>query len=205
MININLLPWRAQLEKEKQHTFIALLLIAVGVSIFICLILHLVLARQLSKQLTVNNYLLQQITLVDQQITQVNAIKQQKNDLIRRLSIIHQLQTSRVLLVAMFNNFVNILPPGIYISNLKKSQGLITIEGKARSNQQVSQLMKNIALSPSFGNPVLTSIQDNTATNKNKNDVLDSIYFLSFELQVKEQTDTGITEEVLSSPNKVVP
>jgi type IV pilus assembly protein PilN len=202
MININLLPWRIQLQKEKQREFIFLVLISLGISIFLCLIAHIYLARQLSKQTNVNNYLLQQISVVDQQITEVNAIKQQKNDLIRRLYIIHQLQSSRVELVEMFNNFVNILPSGIYITSIKKHDNLVTIDGQARSNQQVSQLMKNIDASSSFSSPILTEIQDNTGNTQAPKSTIDEVYPLSFELQVRQEGAPEVVEETTSpSPN----
>lgn len=204
MININLLPWRIQLQKEKQREFIFLIFVGLGISIFICLIVHLYLARQLSKQTSVNNYLLEQITIVDQQITEVNTIKQQKNDLIRRLYIIHQLQTSRVELVEMFNAFINVLPPGIYITSIKKSGNMVTINGQARSNQQVSQLMKNIGASSSFSNPVLTEIQDNN-TPQSQQTAINEAFPLGFELQVKQEATEGIMEETKPTTTTTTP
>lgn len=210
MININLLPWRALREKERQQEFFFLLLVAIGFCVVICLIIHSLFARQLSRQLVVNDYLSQQITTVDQQIIDVSGIKQQKNDLLRRLEIIHALQTSRVLLVAMFNNFANILPNGIYITSIKKDHNLITITGKARSNQQVSELMKNIDASPSFSDPILTEIQDNTANTQNPPSILDEVYSQGFQLEMnqtslEEDTSTSSAETNAQSPQSSAP
>ncbi|NNM60418.1 MAG: pilus assembly protein PilN [Legionellales bacterium] len=186
MININLLPWRTLREKERQREFVFLLSVAIVLCIFICLIIHTFIARQLSKQLAVNDYFSQQIAVVDLQIAEVTVIKQQKNDLLRRLEIIQALETSRVLLVSMFHNFANILPNGIYITSIKKDHNLITVTGKARSNQQVSQLMQNIDTSPSFSDPVLTEIQDNTNNSQTTSSILDEVYSQGFELEMNE-------------------
>ncbi|MBY0544549.1 MAG: PilN domain-containing protein [Gammaproteobacteria bacterium] len=214
MVNINLLPWRAQRDKEKQREFIVLLSISIGISLFICFIIHMVIASSLSNQLAVNDYLTQQINDVDAQIIQVKDIKQQKGDLIQRLFIIHELETSRVLLVEMFNNFANILPDGVYLTSIKKNKNLIIITGKARSNQQVSLLMENIDNSSSFANPVLTEIQDNSNNTTIATSVLDEIYSQGFELTMKEEftqstTGTGTSHLISTktdtpSPNSSV-
>ncbi|MFN7096323.1 MAG: PilN domain-containing protein [Gammaproteobacteria bacterium] len=203
MININLLPWRIQLQKEKQREFVFLIIVGLVCSIFLCIVIHIYLAAQLSRQSAINDYLLQQISQVDQKIAEVNNIKQQKNDLIKRLYIIHQLQTSRVELVEMFNNFANVLPEGIYITSIKKQHNIITITGQARSNQQVSQLMKNIAASNSFVSPVLTEIQDNT--NQTQQTKIDEMYPLGFEMQVKQETEMVIDEKTTPSPSFTAP
>lgn len=199
MININLLPWRALREKEKQREFLFLLLVAIGFCIFISLIIHMFIARQLSQQIAVNTYLTEQISIVDQQITQVTTIKQQKDDLLRRLEIIQALETSRVLLVTMFNNFANILPNGIYITSIKKEHNIITMTGKARSNQQVSELMQNIDASPSFSDPVLTEIQDNTQAPTS---IIDEVYSQGFELKMNE---TALDDTPPPSPQNQPP
>jgi type IV pilus assembly protein PilN len=185
MTHINLLPWREQLKKERQKEFLALMLLSIGVTLFICLMIHLVLARQYAMQMAANNFLNQEITSVDAQIVQVNAIKQKKNDLIRRLYIIQRLQTDRAQLVQMFDDFVKILPPGIYITSVKKEANTITVSGRAQSNQQVSALMKNIDASSSFENAILTEIQNNDDDQQNK--VLNQLYTLGFELQMQPE------------------
>lgn len=202
MTHINLLPWREQLKKEKQKQFLALLVLSIGVTLFICLMIHLVLARQYATQMAANNYFNQEIASVDAQIVEVNAIKQKKNDLIRRLYIIQRLQTDRAQLVQMFYDFVKVLPPGIYITSVKKEGSTITVTGRAQSNQQVSSLMKNVDASGSFANPILTEIQNNDDDQQNK--VLNQLYTLGFEMQMQPesfQAEAPIDNSVTAPPS----
>jgi type IV pilus assembly protein PilN len=196
MTSINLLPWRQYLQKEQQKEFLLLIAMVVSITLFFCLIVHWYFSHKLANQLTVNAYLTQQIATVDQQIITVNTIKKRKNDLIHRLFVIQQLQSDRIRVVKMLYDFINVLPPGIYITECKKKGHDIIVTGRAQSNQQISQFMENINASPSFQNAVLTEIKDDDDPNLNPTNVVNQIYSLSFELHMQQQ-------EMKTEPNTV--
>ncbi len=205
MTSINLLPWREQLQKEQQKEFFLLIAFVVGVILFFCLLIHMFFSHKLTDQLKVNTYLSQQTSLVDQQIIIVNGIKKRKNNLIHRLFIIQRLQSDRIRVVKMFYDFVEILPPGIYITEIKKVGSDIVVTGRAQSNQQISLFMENIDTSSSFKNAILTEIKEGNDPNLNPSSVINQIYGLSFELHMQEQDMKTSTQSNVAPTTTITP
>lgn len=204
MIYINLLPWRAQLQAKKQREFIFYLIFYLCLTIFMCLVIHLCLTRTLANQLRSNSYLTEQINVVNQKMVDMKAIKQQKSELLKRLLLIYELQTSRIELVTMFNNFVNVLPDDIYITAIKKDNNVITLTGQARSNQTVSELMKNIDVSDSFESPVLSEIQDNNNLPTGQASTIQQLYPLSFQLHITQESNVKLNNKPLLPASNTV-
>ena len=69
MPHINLLPWREALQKQKQQRFIALLLAVVICAAVIMFAVSYYFQQRIDGQLQRNQFLEQQITILDAQIT----------------------------------------------------------------------------------------------------------------------------------------
>jgi type IV pilus assembly protein PilN len=202
MTRINLLPWREERQKDQRQQFIFLFVLGFIATVALAMSIHLYLAAELHEDVKINALLQTQIDTVDNTIILLSAVKEEKNDLLARLAIIHALQTNRVELVNMFNNFAGVLPSGIYITEIKKKGGIIMLRGRARSNQQISILMKNIDQSPSFFTPALTEITDNHSDKKTKNTPLDELYPLGFSLEIRSEIQANthdVTEPALKN------
>ena len=202
MTRINLLPWREERQKDQRQQFIFLFVLGFIATVALAMSIHLYLATELHEDVKINALLQTQIDTVDNTIILLSAVKEEKNDLLARLAIIHALQTNRVELVNMFNNFAGVLPSGIYITEIKKKGGIIMLKGRARSNQQISILMKNIDHSPSFFTPALTEITDNHSDKKTKNTPLDELYPLGFSLEIRSEIQANthdVTQPALKS------
>lgn len=187
MITINLLPWRTEERRLKQQQFFIYLGLIISTTIVFCSFMHFYFAHQLKTMSEFNLLLEKEIAEVDEQITAVNAIKEQKNDLISQLTIIHALQANRIELVSMFNNFVEILPPGIYLTDIEKKGQIIHLAGQARNNQQISILMEHIDHSKSFLTPNLTEITDTHEKEGEKKDPLREAYPIRFALEIRPE------------------
>ena len=121
----------------------------------------------LSDQYTANSYLQTEINTLDQTIQEVRTIKEQKAELTQRMEVVQYLQINRSEVVAMFDAFVRTLPSGIYVTNVQKQGGEITVSGVAESNTRVSEFMKNIEKSKAFMDPRLTEIKSEDKDNPN--------------------------------------
>ena len=142
MTRINLLPWRAQLSAERQRqTLVALfgvLIIAVGV----VLLAEHYLSVAVSQQKTRNNFLERELLVLDGRIKEVNTLKKQRQQLIERMQVIQDLQSSRATSVRIFDQLVRTLPNGVHFTAVQRKGPLIAIDGAAESNNRVSHLMR---------------------------------------------------------------
>lgn len=171
---INLLPWRVQEREEKKLQFYVNMGISVFMAIACIMGIHMMMARQITTQRNTNNYLQQEITKFDKQIEEIKNLKKQKELLLKRLNIIHELEANRPHIVKFFDSFARVVPEGIYVKSIVRKGDQLTLTGKAESNTRIATLMRNLDASLIFKNVVLSEI---------KTDEKDQSYSRNFTLQ----------------------
>ncbi|MEK7207726.1 MAG: PilN domain-containing protein [Pseudomonadota bacterium] len=152
---INLLPWREMQRKEQDRQ---LLTIAVGAWILMGVIIfyaHMHVSGLIENQNKRNEFLNQEIAVVDKEIKEIAELKKQRADLIARMNVIYQLQGDRSRVVHVFDEFARRLPDGVYLTSLRHIGPMTTLQGTAQSNARVSALMRNLASSDWFAEPEL--------------------------------------------------
>jgi type IV pilus assembly protein PilN len=159
MARINLLPWRAERRKLRQKEFVSMLGLAAVVALLVSFLIVMYFNGQLEGQQNRNTYLRDQITLVDQQILEIEALDREKANLLARKQVIEQLQASRSQMVHLFDELVRTIPEGVRLSSIKQSGQTLTLEGLAQSNARVSSYMRNLEDSGWMSNPDLTIIE----------------------------------------------
>lgn len=158
MANINLLPWRERQREERKQQFLATLGIVTGIAVVILFAVDRVLVSQIGNQNARNQYLTQQIALLDKEIAEIRQLQQQKKDLTARMTVIQDLQGKRPVIVRLFDELVRTLPEGIYYDRITRTEESISIEGIAESNSRVSALMRSLDESEWFANPDLRQV-----------------------------------------------
>ena len=159
MPKINLLPWREELREKRKKDFLVALL---GAVLFGGLVVYgskLTVQSWISGQNARNGVLKDEIAKLDKQIEQISGLETQKKRLIARMQIIDQLQRSRPEVVHLFDELVNTLPEGVYLTQVKQTGDRIEIRGQAQSSTRVSALMRNIDKSEWLKNPSLDVVQ----------------------------------------------
>jgi len=159
MARINLLPWRAERRKLRQKEFLGMLGLAAALALLISFLIVMYFSGQLEGQQNRNNYLSEQIVLVDQQILEIEELDKKKSNLLARKQVIEQLQASRSEMVHLFDELVRTIPEGVRLSSIKQSGQTLTLEGLAQSNARVSSYMRNLDESAWMSNPDLTVIE----------------------------------------------
>lgn len=158
MANINLLPWRERLREERKQQFLATLGIAAGIAAVILFGIDRVLVSQIGNQNARNQYLTEQIALLDKEIAEIRQLQQQKKDLTARMAVIQDLQGKRPIIVRLFDELVRTLPEGIYYDTITRTETSISIVGIAESNSRVSALMRALEESEWFADPDLRQV-----------------------------------------------
>lgn len=158
MARINLRPWREERNERLQKRFVgnvfasALLggLVLLGVSYYYNI--------QMDRQNARNSYLKQEISKLDRKISEINQLRAKRERLLERLNAIQQLQGDRPVIVRSFDELVRVLPDGVHYSSLTRSGEVITIDGIAGDNNEVSELMRRLGSSIWFGEPDLSKV-----------------------------------------------
>jgi type IV pilus assembly protein PilN len=162
MIRINLLPHRAEKRRARQLQFAILSGISLVVGIVIVGFVHVAIDTRISYQERRNDYLKQQIVVLDKQIAEIKKLREQTQSLLARKTVVENLQSTRSSVVRLLDQMLRILPDGIYLRSLKQTGEKISLVGYAQSNARVSTLMRAIEDSPWINTPVLVEIHAST-------------------------------------------
>ncbi len=158
MTRINLLPWREELRQERQKQFITIITLAVILMLTILGAIHFQINNTIDYHNARNNFIQNEINLVNSQITEIRDLQKVRKSLIERMGVIQDLQTSRPSIVHLFSELVRTVPNGVYLKELKQDEGSITIIGEAESNTRVSAYMRKLNESEWLKDPDLKII-----------------------------------------------
>ena len=158
MIRVNLLPHRAEKRKARQLQFILLGGISLALGVLIVGFVHAAISAQISYQERRNNYLKQEIAVLDKQIAEIKKLREQTQSLLSRKTVVEELQSTRSDVVHLLDQMLRILPDGVYLKSLKQSENKISIVGYAQSSARVSTLMRSIEDSPWLDTPTLIEV-----------------------------------------------
>ena len=187
MAHINLLPWRENLRKQKANEFYALagmLLLATAIAMYGW---HWTVNDQINHQSKRNNFIKEEISLVENKIREIKDLEKTRSQLLARMDVIQQLQSSRPEIVHLFDELVTTLPDGIVLTSIKQSGKKISVNGKAQSNARVSSYMRSIEDSKWLGKTKLEIIRNSSKESKSE--------FNAFSLEMTQTTHTASKEE----------
>ncbi|WP_257285748.1 PilN domain-containing protein [Endozoicomonas sp. SESOKO1] len=181
MARINLLPWREGLRKERKQRFIAIWGLTVLVGIGLVFIGDLYISHNVSHQHSRNQYLQNEITLLNQRISEIKDLRTKKEQLLERMQVIQNLQGNRPVIVRIFDQVARVIPEGVYFKQITLEGNRLTLVGVAESNNRISALMRNFDTSEWFTEPNLTAVRKVSANSQRWNE---------FDLTVKQINPT---------------
>ena len=169
MIRINLLPHRELKRKARQQQFAVL----AGITFFLGLLtvgmVHIMITGQIEHQESRNDYMKNQIAILDKQIDEIKQIRAQTQALLARKKVVETLQDNRSDVVHLLDQLVRLLPDGVYLRSIKQTNQTINLTGYAQSNARVSTLMRKLESSPWLGLPLLVEIKASKVNNARLN------------------------------------
>ncbi len=182
MVRINLLPHREQKRQARQRQFVSL---AVGLAVLAFAVIglvHVIIAARIENQNSRNALLKTEIAKLDEQIKEIDKLREQTQALLARKQIVETLQSNRTEAVHALDQLVRQLPDGLYLRSVKQNGAKVTLIGYAQSNARVSTLMRNIESSPWLSSPELVEIKS-VALDKQK------VNEFTLNLQMKRRTE----------------
>jgi type IV pilus assembly protein PilN len=158
-VRINLLPHREQKRIARQRQFVSLSVMLAILALGVVGLVHLFLDTQIEAQNSRNALLKTEIAKLDEQIKEIDKLRDQIAQVLARKQVVETLQTNRNDAVHVIDQLVRQLPDGIYLRSVKQVGNKVTLIGYAQSNARVSTLMRNIDASPWLGTPELVEIK----------------------------------------------
>jgi type IV pilus assembly protein PilN len=159
LIQINLLDWRAELRETRKKQFVVAVAGALAATAAVVLLALMYMNNTIDNQQERNRTLKNEITLIEKQIKEIEELEKVRNNLLARMRVIEQLQQSRAQVVHYFDELVNTVPEGVFLTSIKQQGTKTAIDGVADSNGRVSTYMKNLDASPWFDDPRLIVIK----------------------------------------------
>lgn len=159
MARINLLPWRAERQKERKKQFFMMLALSAFAGLAVWFLINTYYNAQISGQQARNAFLDQEIVAVQAKITEIQALEEKKNKLLNRKMVIEELQANRSQMVHLFDSLVRTIPDGVILTSIKQEGDKLTLEGRSQSNARVSTYMRNFETSGWMTKPELSVIQ----------------------------------------------
>jgi type IV pilus assembly protein PilN len=163
LIKINLLDWRAELREQRKKQFVTTAAAAVLAAAALVVLGILSMNRAIETQQQRNKILQDEIVLIEKQIKEIQELEKVRSNLLARMQVIEQLQQSRTQIVHYFDEILNTIPEGVYLTSVRQSGTTTSIDGVAESNGRVSAYMKNLEESPWFKDPLLVVIKTSEA------------------------------------------
>ncbi|AHI29293.1 PilN domain-containing protein [Marinobacter similis] len=158
MAKINLRPWREELRAEKQKQFVVMILGAAIVAGGLAFLWKSDMDNRIAYQQSRNAYIETATKKLDQQIREIESLKQKRDELLARMQVIQDLQGKRPVIVRVFDELVRTLPDGLYYTDLKRAGDRVSIVGMAESNSRISTLMRQFEESLWFADPNLSNV-----------------------------------------------
>ncbi|MBL0011997.1 MAG: PilN domain-containing protein [Nitrosomonas sp.] len=195
MIRINLLPHR-ELKRKARQQQIAVLAGLIGLfAIVVIMGIHTIIAGKIDYQNGRNQYLSDQIAILDKEIAEIREIKTQTQELLGRKQVVETLQNSRSEVVHLLDQLVRLLPDGVYLQSVKQEDHNITLVGYAQSNAWVSVLMRNLESSQWLESPLLIEIKAMTVNNVRQNE-------FNMKIKLKRETMDAVQNPSVSTAVK---
>lgn len=163
MPRINLLPWRAAERKQRRKNFAIASLVAVVLGGLIMWLVNTGIQGRIDYQSARNQRLQQEIATLDEQIKEIRNLRVRKERLLARMAAIDALQKARPEVVFLFDQLLSVTPDGVFLTEFTQNGRNLLLKGVAESSTRVSTLMRNIAASPTLGDPRLQVVQSGRA------------------------------------------
>ena len=187
MIELNLLPWRRDLAfRRRKEKFLILVLTGIFAMVFV-VPAALITNNWVNESKQLNDYIQSRIDRFDEALKEVRNLESKKTELIGQIQILEHLQSGRSATAKVLDEMVIAMPDQITLKRVERKDNLLVIIGRAESNSDVSQFMKNINRSYLFSRPRLLEIEKQMKGEGYANEFYINVYLDDQEEESKDQ------------------
>ena len=165
MIRINLLPYRAARRQNQILQHIAVFLVVVSVAAAGIFIADLFKTSELTSLEDEFSELKAQNDILRIKIGKIKDFDKLREDVERKLELVDQLQQGRFYSLLTLSGLADLIPENVWLSEIKDSNGKLSIRGMGESNKAVANFMRALDESDQFSDIRLQTITRNNAGN----------------------------------------
>jgi type IV pilus assembly protein PilN len=199
VILINLLPHRDEKRRQRKQAFYAGLIASALLGVAIVGGWMYGLKQMTSAQQERNEFLKQEIAQLESQIKDIATLKAEIESLKARQKAVEDLQTNRNIPVFLLDELVKHTPEGVYLTNIKQIDQVVTVNGVAQTNERVSELLRNTLNNAVWlEKPELVEIKAANVQTANKEQR--RLYDFSMRVSIKRPTAPAAAASAPSAP-----
>lgn len=157
-VRINLLPWREERRKRQNIELGILAGAATVLAMLVAFAVSMFFQNKVDYQDSRNQFLQSEIAVLENKVKKIKELEKTKRDLLARMRVIEERQSSRSEIVHLFEEILLALPDGVWVKSIKQSGNRVGLSGYAESNARVSAFMRNLDESEWIKLPDLISI-----------------------------------------------
>ena len=159
LIQLNMLPYREEQDKQKKAQFTRLMVFSGLVGVGLLVLTYVSLSGMILNQESRNQQLTDGMAQLDIQIKEVETLEAEKRDFLARKAKVEELENKRFEAARMIDSLNTVAPEGVYLTGIKaKDVSTYTLSGKATSDSKIADFMRVIPSTNVFGQPSLDSI-----------------------------------------------
>ncbi|MBQ0799964.1 MAG: PilN domain-containing protein [Porticoccaceae bacterium] len=158
MANINLLSWREDMRQEKKKAFVSAMAITFVVGLAAAFLWGQYVQSQTDTQNQRNGVLTGAINALAKDVEEIKNLKMRRKQVLERMAVIQSLQSARPDIVKVYDEFVRVIPDGVYIDSVARVGDDISLAGYAESNNRISSFMRQLDGSYKFSDPNLIKV-----------------------------------------------
>lgn len=144
MLKVNLLDWRYKRVTILNRRFFSVIAISACLGVLISIIISFTINVRIQTVLDNIAYLNKELASVEGKIKEIDNLQSQKKILLSRRELVASLQTSRSIVVKIFDNLVHAMPEDVILNSLVRKDNSLVIDGSSNSNYSITVLMENI-------------------------------------------------------------
>ena len=144
MTRSNLWPWRQALAERRRKYFLAFLLAFAAVALAAVWLADQVIDRAIDRQVTRNDHLGRDITVLDSRIKTIDDLQLQSQQLAERMKVVQDLHDGRSAGAQLLDQLARAVPDGVHLHEVVAKGDTVSITGSAESSQDIAQLMRRL-------------------------------------------------------------
>lgn len=191
MININLLAWREELRKREGRFFLTMLSFFILSTLVICGFVYLYSSYRANSLGPDKELLTQAAQAADKQIAALAKYGPMEEALKKNTQLLQAISYNRLLPLYLLNKIAEALPKSVYLDRIEMKDFQLAMEGRAQTNQDISQFIDTLQKSSEFNAPVLKEAK--TITDNDTS-------YIEFEIDAKVMPAKPLPENKNAKP-----
>ncbi|NLW05964.1 MAG: hypothetical protein GX029_12200 [Pseudomonadaceae bacterium] len=163
--SINLRPWREEKRQQQQKVFTQLSLVSLMFGLLISLVLWQNTTASVTAIQEENQLIKKHLALLDTEIKEVVNLREQRQQLLKRIEVIQKLQSNRPVAVELMQQLANSINDGVFLTQLERTESQLILQGQANTSAAIATWMRSLNVQPRFGEPILRNITTNDKTS----------------------------------------